>query len=178
MPQELFSTCTHVSLHCSLTEGTRGLVDEPMLNRMPSVGADGAACGAHLINMSRGGVVLESAVAAALEAGGLDSYCADVYVSGADRTRRPSGPVFCDPSHERIPARAQAEEPLPSSSALLGHDSFCGTPHIGGATIEAQARVGTQIVEAVLCALGGAEPLDGIVCAPGRRVRRDSYNYY
>jgi len=103
MPQELFSTCTHVSLHCSLTEGTRGLVDEPMLNRMPSVGADGAACGAHLINMSRGGVVLESAVAAALDAGILDSYCADVYVSGADRTRRPRGPVFCGPSMSATP---------------------------------------------------------------------------
>ena len=41
------------------------------------------------------------------------------------------------------------------------------------ATLEAQARVGLQIVDAVLTALAGDEPTDGVVCA-GRRQASSS----
>jgi len=37
---------------------------------------------------------------------------------------------------------------------------------VGGATLEAQARVGLQIADAVLVALGGDTPSDGVVVAP------------
>jgi len=77
--EELFCTCTHVSLHCALTPQTRLLVGGEMLERMPAVGPDGAACGSHLINVARGGVVDEAAVAAALHSGTLTSYASDVF---------------------------------------------------------------------------------------------------
>ena len=107
-----------------------------MLARMPARGADGAACGAHLVNMARGGIVVEDDAAAALASGTLRSYAADVFEA----------------------------EPLPASSPLLACDGFVGTPHVGGATFEAQARVGLGLAAAVLAALGGSRPADGVVC--------------
>ena len=52
-PEDLFAACTHVSVHCALTERTAALVDASMLARMPQAAADGTPCGAHLINMAR-----------------------------------------------------------------------------------------------------------------------------
>ncbi|EOD37556.1 D-3-phosphoglycerate dehydrogenase [Emiliania huxleyi CCMP1516] len=127
--EELFCTCSHVSLHCALTPQTRLL----MLERMPAVGPDGAACGSHLINVARGGIADEAAVAAALHAGTLTSYASD------------------------------DQEPLPADHPLLGCPGFIGTPHIGGATREAQDRVGLQIAAAVLAVLDGRVPEDGVV---------------
>ena len=46
-------------------------------------------------------------------------------------------------------------EPVDPSSPLLQHQNFHGTPHIGAATIEAQRRVGLDIVDAVLTVLDG-----------------------
>ena len=135
-PEELFAACTHVSVHCALTERTAALVDASMLARMPQAAADGTPCGAHLVNMARGGIVVEADAAAALGSGTLRSYAADVFEA----------------------------EPLPASSPLLACDGFVGTPHVGGATFEAQARVGLELAAAVLAALGGSRPADGVVC--------------
>ncbi len=134
----LFAACTHVSLHCGLTAETRGLVNAELIGRMPSVGADGARCGAHLVNVARGGVVVEADAAAALKSGALATYAADVF----------------------------DEEPLPRDSPLLATDGFVGTPHVGASTSEASARVGTQLAAAMLDALGGRRPPEGVVCAP------------
>jgi len=106
-----------------------------MLERMPAVGPDGAACGSHLINVARGGIADEAAVAAALHSGTLTSYASDVF----------------------------DQEPLPADHPLLGCPGFIGTPHIGGATREAQDRVGLQIAAAVLAVLDGRVPEDGVV---------------
>eukprot|EP00966_Prymnesium_polylepis_P115010 2658308-Prymnesium_polylepis.1 len=54
-PEALFGSCSHVAVLCALNEQTRGLVDRAMLERMPRVGADGTPCGAHVVNMARGG---------------------------------------------------------------------------------------------------------------------------
>jgi len=141
---ELFAKCTHVVVLCSLSESTRGLVDRRRMALMPTKGLDGTLCGSHLFNLARGGIVVEADAASALERGELTTYAADVF--------------------ER--------EPPPVESPLLQCGSFYGTPHVGGATLEAQARVGTQIATNVLAALaysqGHAEELpDGIVCNPG-----------
>lgn len=135
---ELFSTCTHVSLHCELNARTAHAVCARRLALMPSVAPDGTACGSHLINLARGGIVDEDAAADALRDGTLASYSAD---------------VFCT-------------EPLPAASRLLGCDGFVGTPHVGGETAEAQERVGSQLARAVIAALQGDVPKDGVVCNP------------
>jgi len=140
--------CTHVAVLCSLTEETRGLVDRRRMALMPKKGLDGTLCGAHLFNLARGGIVVEADVVSALATGDLSTYAADVF----------------------------EQEPPPTNSPLLRCAGFNGTPHVGAATLEAQARVGTQIATNVLAALsynGGrsAELPDGIVCDPrSRRV--------
>lgn len=69
---ELFALADVISLHCPLTEETRGLVDAPRLAAMKPT--------AYLLNTGRGPLVDEAALAAALHAGqiagaGLDVLC-------------------------------------------------------------------------------------------------------
>ncbi len=66
----LLSRSDVISLHCPLTEETRGLVNRAFLSRMKP--------GAYLINTSRGAVVNESDLAEALLSGGLAGAALDV----------------------------------------------------------------------------------------------------
>lgn len=68
--EELFSTCTAITIHVPLIEGTRGLVTAELLNRLPQ--------GAVLANLARGEVVDVDAVVAALEDGTLAAASLDV----------------------------------------------------------------------------------------------------
>ena len=127
---ELLSSCTHVVVLCGLSDETRGLLDRNKMDLMPQTGADGTLCGAHLFNMARGGIVVEADAAAALRDGTLTAYAADVF--------------------ER--------EPPSADNPLLACDGFHGTPHVGAATLEAQARVGEILARSVLAALEGSPP--------------------
>jgi D-3-phosphoglycerate dehydrogenase / 2-oxoglutarate reductase len=71
-----------------------------------------------LINTSRGGVIDEDALIAALDAGQLRYGCLDVFVG----------------------------EPKPNA-ALLRHPGIISTPHIGASTLEAQERIGLEIAD-------------------------------
>ena len=122
---DLFRSCTHISLHCGLTPETHHMVDARRLGLMPQVGADGVACGAHVVNCARGGLIDETAASAALGDGTLASLALDVF----------------------------EQEPVADDHPLLAHDRFHGTPHIGASTHEAQRRVGMDIADAVLEAL-------------------------
>ncbi len=77
--------------------------------------------GAVLVNAARGGLVDEAAVLAALDEGHLSGAVFDVF----------------------------AQEP-PGSSALPLRENVVATPHIGAATVEAQERVGEEIVKLLL----------------------------
>nr|WP_282103404.1 NAD(P)-dependent oxidoreductase [Halomonas getboli] len=81
-----------------LTEHTRGRVDAALLGRLPR--------GAVLIDVSRGGVVDEDALVAALETGQLGGAALDVF----------------------------AQEPLLASSPLWGREDVLLTPHVAGTT--------------------------------------------
>ena len=60
------------------------------------------------------------------------------------------------------------QEPPPADSALLACENFHATPHIGAATLEAQARVGETIARNVLATLRGDPPIlgEGAVVVP------------
>ncbi len=75
---ELLAGSDVVTLHVPLAAGTRGLIGQAELRRMRP--------GAILVNASRGGVVDEAALAAALEDGHLGGAVVDVYAQ--DRPRR------------------------------------------------------------------------------------------
>lgn len=77
--------------------------------------------GAVLIDTARGGIVNEAALAAALRSGRLGGAALDVF----------------------------AEEPLPAGSPLAEVPNLILTPHIGGVTLESNARVSSMIAERV-----------------------------
>ena len=123
----LFKTCTHISVHCNLTDETHHLINQKRINMMPGVDPFNLKCGNHIVNCARGGIVDEDAALAALNSGQLTSLALDVF----------------------------EHEPVDPASPLLEHMNFHGTPHIGAATIEAQHRVGLDIAGAVLTVLQG-----------------------
>jgi (S)-sulfolactate dehydrogenase len=106
-----------VSLHVPLTAATRGLIGGEKLSLMKRE--------AILINTARGGVVDETALAAALLEGRLGGAALDVF--------------------ER--------EPLAAGSPLAACPRLILTPHIAGITRESNARVSALIAEKVSAAL-------------------------
>ena len=127
--EDIFRTCTHISVHCNLTDETHHLINSKTLSLMPGVGADGIACGNHLVSCARGGIVDENAALKALEDGILCSCALDVFES----------------------------EPETSHPILL-HPNFHGTPHIGAATHEAQARIGYEMANLLIAFFNGDTP--------------------
>lgn len=118
---ELIARSDVISLHVPLVESTRNLFDTTHIGQMKA--------GAFLINASRGGIVDEAALYAALESGHLGGAALDVFAS----------------------------EP-PAGSPLLGHPRVLTTPHIGASTNEAQTLTGTDVAEGVITALAGGTP--------------------
>jgi len=106
-----------VSIHVPLTPATRGLIDASKLALMKS--------DAILINTSRGHVVNEAVLAAALRAGKLGGAALDVF----------------------------EHEPLASGTPLAGCPHLLLTPHVAGVTRESNVRVSTMIAEKVAAAL-------------------------
>ena len=125
----LFKQCTHISIHCNLTDETHHLVNEERMAMMPGKSRDGIKCGNHIVNCARGGIIDETALLQSLEQGVISSAALDVFES----------------------------EPVSANYALIQHDNFHGTPHIGAATLEAQARVGRDIANAIMTVLSGEE---------------------
>ena len=78
-----------------------------------------------IVNASRGGVIDEDALLKALESGKVSAAGLDVFES----------------------------EPTPKVE-LLNHPRVSVTPHIGAATNEAQTRIGAELAEKVIAALG------------------------
>jgi D-3-phosphoglycerate dehydrogenase len=125
--ESLFSSCTHISVHCNLNDETHHLVNLERIRMMPTIGTDGIPCGNHIVNCARGGIVDERETLDALNSGELTSLALDVFEI----------------------------EPVDANHPLLQHENFHGTPHIGASTLEAQLRVGMSIVDSVLDILDG-----------------------
>ena len=106
-----------VSLHVPLTEATHRLLDARRLSLMKR--------DAILINTSRGGIVDEAALAAALRGGTLGGAALDVF----------------------------EHEPLPAANVLAGCPRLLLTPHIAGVTRESNARVSALVARGVAAAL-------------------------
>lgn len=106
-----------ISLHVPLTDDTRGMISRESIARMKK--------GSYVVNVSRGGVVDEPALAEALTAGHLAGAALDVYES----------------------------EPLEEDSPLRDAPNLILTPHLGASTSEAQELVASEIAEAVRAAL-------------------------
>ncbi|AAG20511.1 phosphoglycerate dehydrogenase [Halobacterium salinarum] len=117
-----------LTIHVPLTDETDGLIGEAELARMD---------GGYVINVARGGVVDEDALADAAQDGVIAGAALDVF-----RT-----------------------EPLPAASPLHDADSIITTPHLGASTKAAQENVATDTADQVVAALAG-DPVVNALNAP------------
>ncbi len=119
--EEVLARADFVSIHVPLLENTRGIIGEVELKQMKPT--------AFLINTSRGPVVDQEALVAALKQGWIRGAGLDVY----------------DP------------EPLPDDSPLLAMDNVVLSPHMASHTDEALFRM-AMVIEDVLAVIRGEAP--------------------
>jgi glyoxylate reductase len=122
---ELLATADVVSLHTPLSDVTRHLIDARRLALMKPT--------AHLVNTSRGPVVDEAALAAALRAGTIAGAGMDVF------EREPE----IDPG-------------------LRGLENVVLIPHLGSATIETRTAMGLLAAQNAVAVLAGKPPVTPI----------------
>ncbi len=115
---DLVAQADFISLHVAKSKETIGLVGRELLAK--------AKPGLRVINVARGGIVDEEALAEAIREGHVAGAALDVF----------------------------ATEPT-TSSPLFGLDSVVVTPHLGASTREAQDKAGVTIAEQVVLALAG-----------------------
>jgi D-3-phosphoglycerate dehydrogenase / 2-oxoglutarate reductase len=128
----LLATSDIVTLHVPLTTQTLGMIDAAKLRLLQKH--------AYLVNCARGGVIVESDLLEALDAGVLAGAAIDVV----------------------------AQEPPPkdgTGAKLHRHPKVFATPHIGGNTKEALERIATELAQDVARVLLGA-PANAAVNAP------------
>jgi glyoxylate reductase len=119
--ETLLEEADFVSLHVPLTPGTRHLISTPQLERMKPT--------AVLVNSSRGPVVDEAALAAALKAGKVFAAGLDVY--------------------EKEPA---------VNSELLKLENVVLAPHIASASVKTRSRMCELAARNLLAGIAGERP--------------------
>ena len=115
---ELLSRADVVTVHVPLTRATQGLIDHEAIAKLKP--------GSIVLNVARGGVIDEAAVADALRSGHLGGAGIDVF-----------------------------EHEPPTDSPLLDAPNTLLTPHLGASTAEAQILVSEEVAAQVLDVLAG-----------------------
>ena len=117
--EDMLSQIDILSLHCPLTEQTRGILSAEAIARMPK--------GGYVINTARGGLIDEAALVAAIRSGHLAGAGLDSFVA----------------------------EPPAANHPFYAEPAIVLTPHIGGVTRQANARVGVEAVRGIFQILEG-----------------------
>ena len=118
---ELMASSDFVTLHLARTPETMNLINAELLAK--------AKPGLRIVNVARGGIIDEAALADAIENGVVGGAAIDVF----------------------------AAEPT-TESPLFSLPQVTVTPHLGASTVEAQLKAGVQVAEQVALALAG-EPV-------------------
>ncbi len=119
--EDLYHAADFISIHLPKNKDTMGMFDAQQLDKMKK--------GTILLNVARGGIVVEKDLAQAIEKGHIAGAAIDVY----------------------------EKEPC-TSSPLFNLDTVVCTPHLGASTAEAQNRAGTMIAQQVIAVLQGGAP--------------------
>ncbi len=118
-----------LTVHTPLSDATRGLIGPEQLAQLPR--------GARVLNVGRGGIVDETALAEAVRNGHLAGAAVDVFT----------------------------KEPPDPESQLLHEPGILVTPHLGASTVEAQLSVATDVADQIADVLAG-RPARWAVNAP------------
>lgn len=127
---ELVERADFLTIHMPRTPETLGMIGEAQLKAMKST--------AYVVNVARGGLIDEAALAQALEAGEIAGAALDVFV----------------------------QEP-PADASLTSLDRVSVTPHLGASTEEAQEKAGVSVAKSVRLALAGELVPDAVNVAGG-----------
>jgi D-3-phosphoglycerate dehydrogenase / 2-oxoglutarate reductase len=117
---ELLGRADVITVHTPMSDETRGMIGPGEFEKMKD--------GVVVLNIARGGIYQETALADALNSGKVAGAAIDVY----------------------------EEEPPGKDHPLLNAKNAILSPHIGANTIEAQDRVAVQTSEMVIAALRGS----------------------
>ena len=116
---DLVAAADFITIHVAKTPQTLGMIDAELLSR--------AKPNLRVVNVARGGIIVEADLADAVANGVIAGAALDVFEN----------------------------EPLSADSPLLAVPQIVLTPHLGASTAEAQTRAGDQIAEQVELALAG-----------------------
>ncbi|QJE73577.1 phosphoglycerate dehydrogenase [Aerophototrophica crusticola] len=108
--EDLLRRADFITLHTPLTEQTKNILDAKALAKTKP--------GVRIINCARGGLIVEEALKAALDAGHVAGAALDVFA--------------VEPAKEH---------------PLFGNEKVICTPHLGASTTEAQENVALQVAE-------------------------------
>ncbi|KAA3657505.1 MAG: phosphoglycerate dehydrogenase, partial [Chloroflexi bacterium] len=117
---ELLANADIITLHSVVTSETTNMINAENIAKMKD--------GVRIVNVARGKLIDEQALADALISGKVATAALDVY----------------------------QKEP-PEGSPLIGLPNVLHTPHLGASSKEAQTRVGVEMVEEIVDALRGTE---------------------
>ncbi len=131
--EEALAASDYIVVAAPLTAGSRHLVGREAISRMKP--------GALLINVGRGSVVDEAAVASALEAGRLGGYAADVF----------------EMEDWALPDRPRQIDPR-----LRGHARTLFTPHLGSAVERVRRMIELRAADNIVDVLADRPPRDAI----------------
>ena len=111
-----------LTVHVPLNDATRGVIGAAELRRMRA--------GARLVNVARGGIIDETALADAIRDGHIAGAAIDVWTT----------------------------EPPPADHPLLQLRQVVATPHLGASTREAQVNVAFDVADQIVEYLRGGSP--------------------
>jgi D-3-phosphoglycerate dehydrogenase len=127
---ELLATSDFITIHMPKTPETTGMISTAQLKAMKKT--------AYVVNVARGGLIDEAALAAALKAGDIAGAGIDVFTS----------------------------EP-PTDDVLTSAPNIIVTPHLGASTDDAQEKAGVSVAKSVRLALDGELVPDAVNVAGG-----------
>ncbi|MBK7724496.1 MAG: phosphoglycerate dehydrogenase [Dehalococcoidia bacterium] len=117
--ETLIAVADFISVHVPMTAATKGMISTEQFARMKD--------GVRLLNVARGGIIDEAALAAAVQSGKVAGAAVDVFTA----------------------------EPIDPENPLLGDPRIITTPHLGASTAEAQERVAVDVAEQIVDVLAG-----------------------
>lgn len=127
---ELVKKSDFITIHMPRTPETLGMIGAEQLREMKPT--------SYVVNVARGGLIDEEALASALDNGEIAGAALDVFTS----------------------------EP-PVDNPLVGHEKVYLTPHLGASTLEAQEKAGVSVAKSVRLALAGELVPDAVNVAGG-----------